>query len=106
MSQPEAWTIADERPDLHQQVLQAVDAALDETLEGTADGPARQGAETVLIGDGGLDSLALVTFAGILEEELLQVGVSVSVIDVILVHTEGCTAGELAASVAARAGRP
>lgn len=89
---------------LRRQVGEAVETALDEALAAAPEVPARQYDETVLVGEGGLESLALITFTGILEEHLVPLGVTVSVIDVVLSLGEPCTAGDLTASLITRAG--
>jgi acyl carrier protein len=92
--------------DVHERALAAVCAALGEVDAGRAvPGPAP---ETVLLGDGGLDSLAFVTFAVALEERLQRTGWTVSVIDLVSQDTGSCTvdglAGRIAASVAGDGG--
>ena len=88
--------------DVHERVLAAVCAALGEVdVGGTISGPAP---DTVLLGDGGLDSLAFVTFAVALEERLQRTGWTVSVIDLVSQDAGSCTVDGLAGRIAASVG--
>lgn len=85
--------------DVHERALDAVCAALREVDAGHA--IADSEADTVLLGDDGLDSLAFVTFAVALEERLQRSGWTTSVIDLVSQDLGFCTAGGLAGRIAA-----
>ncbi len=82
--------------ELHRKALDAVYEALDEI----DDDPGSRAPETVLIGDGGLESLAFVNFAVTLEARLQRDGWMVSVIDLASQGSGTCTAGQLAGRIA------
>ena len=83
--------------DLHERALDAVYAALREVDAGHA--IADSEADTVLLGEGGLDSLAIVTFPVAHEERLQRTGWTVSVIDLVSQDLGFCTAGGLAGRI-------
>lgn len=87
------------REDAQQRVLDAIYAALDEVDDGLLSEPVPRAPETALIGDGGLESLVLVTFAVTLEERLQGFGWVVSVMDVLAQDPPTCTTGQLAVRI-------
>lgn len=91
--------------DLHGQVLEAIHGALASGGLASPSAPADSTSDMVLIGEGGLESLAFVTFVVALEEQLQVVGASVSVMDVVPGDGSACTADELAARIADVVGR-
>jgi hypothetical protein len=85
--------------DIHQRVLDAILAALEEIDDGVLSEPLLRTPETVLVGEGGLESLAFVTFAVTLEERLQAAGLAVSVFDVLPQDLPSCTAEQLAVRI-------
>jgi acyl carrier protein len=87
--------------DVEQHVIETIYAALEEIDDGSLPGgPESAGPETVLIGDGGLESLEFVTFAVALEENLLDHGWAVSVFDLIPRDLESFTVGQFSERIA------
>ncbi len=81
---------------LYRKALDAVYSALDEI----DDDRASRTPDTVLTGEGGLESLAFVNFTVTLEARLQRDGWIVSVIDLASQDSGSCTAGELARRIA------
>jgi len=87
--------------DTQERIVQAVYDAIDEVNESPCIvEPLEKSPDTVLIGDGRLDSLAFVTFVTSLEENLQRtLGAPVSVIDLVTEDLEYCTVGRLASRI-------
>lgn len=82
--------------EIERKALEDIYSALDEI----DDDPGSRTPDVVLIGEGGLESLAFVNFAVTLEARLQRSGWVVSVIDLAAQDTDGCTTGQLAARIA------
>ena len=83
--------------DIYERITQAVYDAIEEVNEspGLVE-PLEKSPDTVLIGEGRLDSLCLLTFLTTLEENLQRtLGASISVIDLLTEDFGHCTVGRL-----------
>ncbi len=101
----EAIADASDRPatfDLDERILQTVYEAIDEVNESPCIvEPLEKSPDTVLIGDGRLDSLGFVTLLTSLEENLQQMlGATINVIDLVAGELEHCTVASLTNRIA------
>lgn len=86
--------------ELYAHVVAAIYDALEEIDDGGPAGAIPRVPDTVLVGDGGLSSLAFVNFAVTLEEQLRRDGHPVAVMDIVARDQGAFTVDQLATRIA------